>query len=314
MFKSSRFSRFVVVGGVVFALTVVSILLKSGNANDHSIDPFHVETKTSFTESLGMYAYLMKSFNAENTAKILNSQREYRSKAPFPHTFIDSLVPMEIMRKASNEIPDDPTTTADGCVIGNSNCFIKDKTQNFKNAFTKEIYFGPATFTLFSFLKSSTFINFLENLTGISDLIPDPHYRGSGVHQTLSGGHLDIHADFNRYERYQLHRRVNVFIYLNDEWDDSFGGHLELWSKDMESCGAKIRPTLGRFVVFSSTDFSYHGHPNPLSCPKNRSRRSIALYYYTRTRPANECLKGDCLFAHTTLFQRPKSSCEIPAV
>lgn len=80
--------------------------------------------------------------------------------------------------------------------------------------------------TLFSFLKSSTFIQFLDNLTGIKDLIPDPHYR---IHQTLSGGFLNIHADFNRYERYGLHRRVNILSYLNPEWEESYGDHLELW-------------------------------------------------------------------------------------
>jgi hypothetical protein len=41
-------------------------------------------------------------------------------------------------------------------------------------------------------------------------------------------------------------------------------------------------------VIFSTTDFSYHGHPEPLNCPDNRSRRSLALYYYTNGRPASE--------------------------
>lgn len=161
------------------------------------------------------------------------------------------------------------------------------------------------TRTLFSFLKSSTFIQFLEKLTGISDIIPDPHFRGSGIHQTLSGGFLNIHADFNRYERYGLHRRVNILLYLNPDWEESYGGHLELWSKDMKKCMVRVKPDIGKLVVFSSTDFSYHGHPKPLNCPKNRSRRSLALYYYTRTRPSNECLNNNCQSSHSTLFQKP---------
>lgn len=101
-----------------------------------------------------------------------------------------------------------------------------------------------------------------------------------------------------------MHRRVNVFVFLNEDWDAAYGGKLELWSKDLKSCGAKISPDIGRFVVFSSTDFSYHGHPHPLTCPQDRSRRSLALYYYTKTRPTSECIKDNCYSSHSTLFQK----------
>ena len=73
------------------------------------------------------------------------------------------------------------------------------------------------------------------------------------MHQTLPGGKLAVHADFNRYEEYDMHRRVNVFIYLNPNWEESYGGHLELWSRDLKSCDQRVLPTMGRFVAFSST-------------------------------------------------------------
>ncbi|CAM9667139.1 unnamed protein product [Phaeothamnion confervicola] len=156
----------------------------------------------------------------------------------------------------------------------------------------------------FSFLpsaaQSSPFLLFLEELTGIKGLIADPHYRGSGLHQIAPGGYLNLHADFNRYVTFGLDRRVNAFIYLNEDWDDSWGGHLELWNRDLKTCGAKIAPKLGRFVVFSSTDFSYHGHPAPLAAPPGRSRRSLALYYYTNGRPSEEII--DPKYEHSTLF------------
>jgi len=123
---------------------------------------------------------------------------------------------------------------------------------------------------------------------------------------TASGGNLDIHADFNRMKKYNLDRRVNTFVYLNDDWPESYGGHLELWGHDMKSCYQKILPSMGRFVVFSSTDFSYHGHPQPQTSPKDRARRSMALYYYTNGRPVEECLNQNCEGNdHSTLFQKP---------
>ena len=88
---------------------------------------------------------------------------------------------------------------------------------------------GPYTRMLFAFMKSSSFILFLEELTGIKGILPDPHYRGSGLHITAPGGYLEVHANFNWYKTYKLDRRVNAFVYLNDDWQDSYGGHLELW-------------------------------------------------------------------------------------
>lgn len=94
---------------------------------------------------------------------------------------------------------------------------------------------------------------------------------------------------------YALDRRVNTFIYMNHDWPEEYGGHLELWGRDMASCYQRVLPKFGRFVVFSSTDFSYHGHPKPLSAPPGRVRRSLALYYYTNGRPKNECVNDFCI-------------------
>ena len=119
-----------------------------------------------------------------------------------------------------------------------------------------------------------------------------------------------MHADFNRYDQFNIDRRVNTFVYMNDDWPEEYGGHLELWSTDMKSCYQRILPTFGRFVVFSSTDFSYHGHPQKLAVPEGRARRSLALYYYTNGRPDAECLNGKCDGGHSTLFQTPVG-CEL---
>lgn len=240
---------------------------------------------------------------------VLGNNTNYKSKFPFPHMYVDNIFPQDILDAANKEIADDPKLI-DGCAEGISKCYLNSKTELKKNAFEDDQRMGPATAALFAFLKSSHFIKFLESLTGIADIIPDPHYFGSGIHQTLPGGFLQLHADFNNYKRYDWHRRVNVFIYMNHDWKDEYGGHLELWHRDLKRCGAMIRPLLGRLAVFSTTDFSYHGHPNPLRTPPNRSRRSIAMYYYTTTRPSSECIWWNCRASHSTLWQTAAcSSC-----
>ena len=133
-------------------------------------------------------------------------------------------------------------------------------------------------------LNSGTFIRFLERLTGIDQLIPDPGLRGGGIHQVLPGGVLAVHADFTNHTDYQLDRRLNVLLYLNRDWPEEYGGDLELWSTDMSHCVRKIRPLAGRCVIFNTSADSFHGHPRPLTCPDGITRKSVALYYYSKGR------------------------------
>jgi hypothetical protein len=177
----------------------------------------------------------------------------YASALPFPHITIDDLFPSSIIQKVIGEHPE--SILKDGCIPGTERCFDSPE-ENKKSSINRDERMGTYTRVLFSFLKSSTFTKFLEDLSGIPNLLPDPHFRGSGLHFTATGGSLDIHADFNRHPGNNLDRRVNVFLYLNHDWPEEYGGHLELWSKDMKSCYQRIQPKLGRFVVFSSTDFS----------------------------------------------------------
>ena len=88
-----------------------------------------------------------------------------------------------------------------------------------------------------------------------------------------------------------MDRRINVLIYLNKNWKDSYGGHLEFWNKNMSKCEKKIPPLFNTMAIFSTTDFSNHGHPDPLDCPIEMSRKSIALYYFSSGRPKEEISK-----------------------
>ena len=129
---------------------------------------------------------------------------------------------------------------------------------------------------------------FLEALTGIEGLIPDPYFGGGGLHQIEPGGFLKVHADFNVHPKLKIDRRLNMLIYLNENWREEYGGHLELWDTDMKSCRKRILPTFNRTVVFSTTDTSFHGHPHPLTSPQGVTRKSVSLYYYTAGRPDAE--------------------------
>jgi hypothetical protein len=157
---------------------------------------------------------------------------------------------------------------------------------------------GPATQALITELNAPPFLQALQALTGIANLLPDPWLDGGGLHQISRGGRLKVHADFNKHQRFDLDRRLNLIVYLNDGWDPAWRGQLELWDQDMAACIDRVDPVLGRAVVFSTTTTSYHGHPDPLECPADTTRKSLALYYYTNGRPDDEVQAS-----HSTLFQ-----------
>lgn len=218
--------------------------------------------------------------------------RDYSQAYPFQHIVIDNFLPEEVLDVILQEFPQPQTI----------NWQKFDNKSEKKLASTSELQMGEMTRLLLYQLNSSTFINFLEKLTGIGGLIPDPHFVGGGLHQIQRGGFLKMHVDFNKYPRLNLDRRLNLLIYLNKNWQEEYGGHLELWDSNMTSCKKKILPIFNRCVVFSTTDFSYHGHPQPLTCPEEQTRKSLALYYYSNGRPAEE-VSG----AHSTVFKaRPE--------
>jgi len=244
----------------------------------------------------------------EKLAQIIHQHTNYRNASPFPHMETMDIFPKAVTDAINKEIPDNPRPAREkGCVVGGT-CYNSKIDEKSKNAFHSESQYGPATLAVFTFMQSSLFTKFLEKLTGIDGILADSEYKGAGIHQTLSEGFLNVHADFNLDRQRNVHRRVNVFLYVNPDWQDSYGGHLELWSRDLKPCEKKISPDLGKLVVFSTTDFSYHWHQQMLACPADRSRRSLAMYYYSKTRPNYECIKNNCFAFHSTLFQ--KTACK----
>ena len=136
--------------------------------------------------------------------------------------------------------------------------------------------------SIISELNSQDFVNYLEELTGIPNLLPDTTFEGGGIHQTEPGGFLNVHADFTVHpHKKNWRRRVNLLVYLNKDWKPNYNGDLELWDKNMKSCVQKIAPTFNRVAIFNTDEDSYHGVPEPLKCPDGETRKSIALYYFT---------------------------------
>lgn len=234
-----------------------------------------------------------ESFAADQAAQA----EAYRTADPFPHIVIDDMFDPDALREVLDEVPS-PLTQE-----GLFHLEVKHLQEN-KFAFRDVARMGPKSLRLIHYLSAKPFVEYLSTVTGIPGLVPDPYLWGAGFHQILRGGRLAVHADFNTHPQMKLYRRLNVLVYLNEDWDPAWGGDLELWTVDMDRCAQKVAPVFNRMVVFSTTDTSYHGHPDPLDCPPDVVRRSLALYYYT----AERLMEG----THATLWQaRPQDPADL---
>jgi Rps23 Pro-64 3,4-dihydroxylase Tpa1-like proline 4-hydroxylase len=212
----------------------------------------------------------------------------YQNDYPFPFIVIDNFLKNDKLKEINN------------CV---NKLKIEDSTYKYydvtweKNKYAFERNFEPKLENLFKYLNSEDFIFYLEKLTGIKDLIKnDITLKGAGVHKSFNDGFLSMHTDFNMYESEEhgmLDRRINLLLYLNDDWEEEYNGDLLLADMDKNSAIYKVSPILNRCIIFNTSKSSLHGHPIPMEIPEHISRNSIAVYYYTKTEN-NIDFEGEC--------------------
>jgi hypothetical protein len=198
----------------------------------------------------------------------------YQNASPFPHIVVDDFLPADLLRRVVAEFPKRHAPEFD------------DAHSQLKASYRLDDIASPFIHNLLLALNTAPLISFFEEMTGIKGLVPDPFFKGAGLHETSRGGHLSVHADFNFNKQLRLRRRINIIIFLNEGWQPEWGGELELWDKQMTQKEVGALPVLGRMVTFNTESDTYHGHPDPLTCPPEVMRRSIALYFYSANEEA----------------------------
>ena len=201
-----------------------------------------------------------------------SAAEHYQTATPFPHIVLDDVLRPEAFAAVVRDFPGIDDEFWKGYLHVNETKFC--------NVFPDT--WAPSLQAVAQEFCSPAFVAYLEQLTGIANLIPDYTMDGGGLHMTKRGGHLNIHADFSTHHTQEdWARRVNILLYLNEEWHDEWGGKLELWDPQMTACQGTVTPAGNRMLVFTTSDDSFHGHPDGLTCPPDVARRSLAMYYFT---------------------------------
>ncbi len=163
-----------------------------------------------------------------------------------------------------------------------------DSSDQIKRGTAPKTRFGDASQLFFNTIHSGEFVHFIEKISGIEGLLPDPTLSAGGLHEIPMGGKFSMHIDFNHHLVTKLDNRLAFITYLNKDWIPSYGGSLELWSLDENKSIIEISPIFGRSVLFYQSSKSLHGHPKPVDVPDGRKRRSAAAYYYSNGRSDSE--------------------------
>jgi len=149
-------------------------------------------------------------------------------------------------------------------------------------------------------LSSSHFIEWLTEVTSIKDLETINDRLGYGLHQGANNSFLDIHIDYNLHPVKKKYRKLNFILFFNKQWENNWGGHLELWDEKVQNCIQSISPLFNRCVIFECSNISYHGYSR-ITVPEDITRKSYYQYYFI---PA----ENDISF-HDTIFKpRPQES------
>lgn len=230
-------------------------------------------------------------FNEHHSNDMHELHAKYVNNDPFPHIVIDNFLQASVAKSVLTELENQDISN-----------WEHDPHSEQINKWSMPNLSRLPTFTskTLQWFNTAECIQFFEKLTGITGLIADPQYLGGGVHVTVRGGKLGVHSDFNIHPQYKIHRRLNALLFLNEDWNPTWNGQLQLWSSDMKRCVHSIEPVFNRLVIFNVNDKSFHGVPETLCCPEGKRRISLALYYYTLDRPENE--KSDF---HWALWQKP---------
>lgn len=231
-------------------------------------------------------------------ANLVELRERYQQAKPYPHITIDNFLPADLAMQLAHEFPGLEQMSK-----------LFNEPMSYKAQTSDVAHKAPAFAGIFAELQSPAFRAALEQITGICNLLADDMLAGGGLHQSPNSGFLDLHVDanFHPFDK-SMHRRLNLLIYLSPDWNEAWGGQLQLWTdknKKPDRLGKAVTPAFNRAVIFSTTRTSWHGVA-PITCPPGQSRKSLALYYYTSERAADEVYTDSSViwYSKTILWKR----------
>lgn len=238
----------------------------------------------------------LKNFSNRANNKIKKSKKDINFFIrPYKHLVIDNFFDLKLIDECLKNFPNKLNKKWE---------FTNDKDIEIKyrSRWTSEFDIPEGIIDVVRILNGADFLKSVSEIFKIKKLIPDPYFTGGGLNVTQKGGLLDVHVDGNYHDATGLNRRLNALLFLNKNWNSSWGGEFGLYDSKGKKCIKKIEPIFNRLIVFDTHDTSWHGLPDPINFPKKTPRRSILLYYYTKSKRSSGQIK--IRKPHSALWKR----------
>lgn len=201
------------------------------------------------------------------TSNLEKLQEEYLNAKPYEHVVVENFFDIDYCKELVTNFPEI-----------DDKWFLYKNPIEYKYALT-DFNNYPIYKNLYKLLQSEQCLDLIKKITGIENLENDHTLHGAGLHYHPKNGKLDMHLDYSIHPLLKKERRVNLIIYLNENWKPEWNGDIQLWDKDFTKCEKKLYPTFNTAIIFKTNDVSYHGLPVPIDCPINTGRKSVAIYY-----------------------------------
>lgn len=213
---------------------------------------------------------------AENCASAIQNSRSNGTlfHEPFKHVILDNFLPIVVAESLLEAFPE----SSDPSWERTDDAGIEVKA---RSTWSSEFDIPEGLVDIIRVFNSAPVLQAMSEALEIPKLMSDPYFSGGGLNLSEKNGLLDIHVDGNYHDASGMNRRVNLLLYLNPNWQKSWGGEFGIYDNDGEKLVKAVEPIMNRCVIFDTHDNSYHGLPNPIDFPQNDPRRSILLYYYT---------------------------------
>lgn len=224
------------------------------------------------TKSMNIINHIRDTYS--NTRQLND---EFVGTPPYPMIVLDNFLPKEIalsMEQECNAIPEK---------------YWSEFTR--RNSYMQEcvnLDVAPEATQFVSQMHSQQIMTWLTKMTGIKDLIPDPYLVGAGYSKSFRGNTLKMHTDFNWNDKMKVHRMLSLIVYLNSDWQEEWGGHLQFNDFDNKTPVQRIAPLFNRAIIWRHHKRGFHGFPEPLQCPDNMSRKTFRLFFYVSNATYND--------------------------
>lgn len=205
----------------------------------------------------------------DNEELLIELSKKFNSAEPFEHIIISNFLKEEIANEVSNQFPQ------------NLNDYHKyNNPLEIKYAYDNISNMSSNLQNIFYSLCSEKVLGVLRTIVDKKNLEYDPTCHGGGLHLHPNNGRLHMHLDYEKHPVLENKQRyLNIILYLSKDWKEEWGGETELWNEDMSECKVKSHVKFNNALIFKTTEKSWHGLPEPIKCPENVYRKTLAFYY-----------------------------------